>query len=46
VAGSAQRRVLRAVKRDGYTPWIQSKTGLVPDSYFSATIIMWILDHV
>lgn len=34
------------LKRDGYTPWIQSKTGLVPDSYFSATKIKWILDHV
>ena len=34
------------LKRDGYTPWIQSKTGLVPDSFFSATKIKWILDHV
>jgi len=34
------------LKRDGYTPWIQSKTGLVPDSYFSATKIKWTLDHV
>lgn len=34
------------LKRDGYTAWIRSKTGLVPDSYFSATKIKWILDHV
>lgn len=34
------------LKREGYTEWIRSKTGLVPDPYFSATKIKWILDHV
>ena len=34
------------LKKEGYTEWIRSKTGLVPDSYFSATKIKWILDHV
>ncbi len=31
---------------DGYTDLIHSKTGLVIDSYFSATKIKWLLDHV
>lgn len=26
--------------------WIQAKTGLMPDAYYSATKIRWILDHV
>ena len=30
----------------GYKKLIQEKTGLVPDAYFSATKIAWILDHV
>ena len=34
------------LKQEGYTEWIRSKTGLVPDPYFSATKIQWILDHV
>jgi len=25
---------------------IQRKTGLIPDAYFSATKLKWILDHV
>ncbi|MGN0505022.1 MAG: glycerol kinase GlpK [Lachnospiraceae bacterium] len=32
--------------RDGFDEVIRAKTGLVPDAYFSATKIMWILDHV
>lgn len=32
--------------RDGYSDMIRSKTGLVPDAYFSATKISWILDNV
>ncbi|QRN86871.1 glycerol kinase GlpK [Clostridia bacterium] len=32
--------------KEGYAPMIQQKTGLVVDSYFSATKIKWILDHV
>mgnify|MGYP001378584518 CR=1 FL=1 len=34
------------LKREGYTEWIRAKTGLIPDAYFSATKIRWILDHV
>ena len=30
----------------GYGELIREKTGLVPDAYFSATKIAWILDHV
>lgn len=32
--------------KDGYRETIHEKTGLVVDSYFSATKIKWILDHV
>lgn len=31
---------------DGYSDMIRAKTGLIPDAYFSATKIAWILDHV
>lgn len=31
---------------EGYTDLIHNKTGLVIDSYFSATKIKWLLDHV
>lgn len=34
------------LKAEGLTTWFQEKTGLVIDAYFSATKIMWILDHV
>ncbi len=34
------------LKSDGLLPLIYSKTGLVPDAYFSATKIKWILDNV
>lgn len=34
------------LKADGLTDTIRSKTGLIPDSYFSATKICWILDNV
>ncbi len=30
----------------GYGDLIRKKTGLVPDAYFSATKVAWILDHV
>ena len=30
----------------GYGDLIREKTGLIPDAYFSATKIGWILDHV
>lgn len=31
---------------EGYGEFIKKKTGLVPDAYFSASKIAWILDHV
>jgi glycerol kinase len=34
------------LKADGHEPLIQQKTGLLPDAYFSATKVAWILDHV
>ena len=34
------------LKRDGLAPYLYEKTGLVPDAYFSATKISWILDNV
>lgn len=32
--------------RDGLASYITSRTGLIPDAYFSAAKISWILDHV
>lgn len=34
------------IVKTGYDATIKEKTGLVPDAYFSATKIEWILDHV
>ena len=34
------------LKSRGYTERIRAKTGLVPDAYFSASKIFWILEHV
>ena len=34
------------LKSDGLTDMIRKKTGLIPDPYFSATKIKWILDNV
>ncbi|MBU0652433.1 MAG: glycerol kinase GlpK, partial [Proteobacteria bacterium] len=34
------------LRADGHEPLIRSKTGLVPDAYFSGTKIAWILDHI
>lgn len=34
------------LKAEGYAEYIQLKTGLVIDAYFSATKVKWILDHV
>lgn len=38
--------ICEALKRDGFEAYVKEKTGLVIDSYFSATKIKWILDHV
>lgn len=35
-----------ALVKDGYSEVIHNKTGLLPDPYFSATKIAWILDNV
>ena len=37
---------IEELKAQGYEKLIKDKTGLVPDAYFSATKIEWILDHV
>lgn len=34
------------LKKEGYSDMIYSRTGLIPDAYFSATKIKWILDNV
>lgn len=36
----------RKLKDEGYSNLIHKKTGLIIDSYFSATKVRWILDHV
>ena len=38
--------VCERLRADGHEPLIRSKTGLVPDAYFSGTKIAWILDHI
>ena len=38
--------IIDKVVSDGYGDYIQSVTGLIPDAYFSASKIQWILDHV
>lgn len=34
------------LKKDGFDKIIRERTGLVPDAYFSASKIAWILEHV
>jgi len=34
------------LKNEGYETLIREKTGLLPDAYFSATKIMWMLDNI
>ncbi|KRN79024.1 glycerol kinase [Fructilactobacillus lindneri DSM 20690 = JCM 11027] len=38
--------IANQLKQEGYEKLIHEKTGLLIDSYFSATKIKWILDHV
>jgi glycerol kinase len=33
------------MRKQGHTPLLQEKTGLVLDAYFSATKLAWLLDH-
>ena len=35
-----------ALRADGWEETIRAKTGLIPDAYFSATKLAWILDHI
>ncbi len=37
---------IEKLKKDGHEPLIRSRTGLVPDAYFSATKLAWILDNI
>ncbi len=37
---------IERLKKDGYVEKIRQKTGLIPDAYFSASKIRWILDNV
>ena len=38
--------IVEQIRSDGLADYIQQTTGLIPDAYFSATKIKWILDHV
>lgn len=38
--------IINQVVADGYEEYIRNTTGLVPDAYFSASKIKWILDNV
>jgi len=38
--------IIDNLKEAGYSDMIKRKTGLIPDAYFSATKLKWILDHV
>ena len=38
--------IIDSVVAEGHGDYIQAVTGLVPDAYFSASKIQWILDHV
>ena len=37
---------IERLKKEGYEEMIRRKTGLIPDAYFSASKIKWILDNV
>jgi glycerol kinase len=37
---------VEALRASGAEPLLRSRTGLVPDAYFSATKLAWLLDHV
>lgn len=38
--------MIEELKKDGFDQIIRQKTGLIPDAYFSASKIAWILDNV
>lgn len=37
---------IEKLEKEGFTKTMKEKTGLIPDAYFSATKISWILDNV
>lgn len=37
---------IEELKQEGFDQVIRGRTGLIPDAYFSATKLEWILDHV
>lgn len=37
---------IEQLKEQGYTEMIRARTGLVPDAYFSASKVVWILEHI
>ena len=37
---------IEQMKKEGWTDYIKKTTGLIPDAYFSASKIAWILDNV
>ncbi len=39
-------KMIDELKKDGFDRTIREKTGLIPDAYFSASKIAWILEHV
>ena len=39
-------RMIDQCKADGFDTILRQRTGLIPDAYFSATKIAWILNHV
>ena len=46
-SAGALRKLCEQLKADpDWTAYIQEKTGLLIDAYFSGTKIKWILDHV
>lgn len=38
--------IVEQIRKDGMEGYIRSVTGLIPDAYFSATKLKWILDNV
>ena len=38
--------MIEELKKDGFDKILREKTGLIPDAYFSASKIAWILNHV
>ena len=39
-------QMIDELKEEGFDEVIRSRTGLIPDAYFSGTKLKWILDHV